>query len=52
VEQVPDVTVIKDVKERGQIEMVQQELKNLSDRQDNIKRITRDIATGKNKTRD
>jgi hypothetical protein len=52
VEQVPDVNAIKDKMEREQIKQVQTELKQLSERQDNIKRITRDIATGKNKTRD
>jgi len=52
VEQVPDTAAIKDAKERNQVEMVQQELKNLTDRQDKIKGITSDIAKGKNKTRD
>jgi tRNA(Met) C34 N-acetyltransferase TmcA len=52
VEQVPDTAAIKDAKERAQTEMVQQELKNLTDRQDKIKSITADIARGKNKVRD
>ena len=34
------------------MELVQQELKNLADREANIKRITSDISKGKNKTRD
>jgi predicted RNase H-like nuclease (RuvC/YqgF family) len=52
VEQVPDISAIKDKETREQIDMVRQEMKNLTERQDNIERITRDIATGKNKTRD
>ncbi|HKB40793.1 MAG TPA: hypothetical protein VKD72_30485, partial [Gemmataceae bacterium] len=51
-EQAPDPATIKDVKEREDLERVLDELKDLSERQDNIKRITRDIGKGKNKTRD
>jgi len=52
VEQIPDVSAIKDTEERGKIEQVQSEIKTLAEREADIKRITRDIATGKNKTRD
>jgi hypothetical protein len=52
VEQVPDVSVIKDAKERSQIEMVQEEMKDLAGRQDRLKQRTADISKGKNKTRD
>jgi hypothetical protein len=52
VEQAPDPVSIKDAKERDDLERVQEELKDLSERQLNIERITRDIAKGKNKTRD
>ncbi|MBI1917841.1 MAG: hypothetical protein HYS12_24365 [Planctomycetes bacterium] len=51
-EQAPDPVTIKDAKAREDLERVLDELKDLSERQENIKRITRDIGKGKNKTRD
>ena len=51
-EQAPEAATIKEVKLRKEMELVQQELKNLADRESNIKRITSDISKGKNKTRD
>jgi len=51
-EQFPDLSNMKDPKEKAKAEMIQGELKNLSDRQEQITKTTRDIATGKNKTRD
>ena len=51
-EQAPDPASIKDARQREDLERVLDELKDLSERQKNIERITRDIGKGKNKTRD
>jgi hypothetical protein len=51
-EQAPDPATIKDAKEREDRERVLDELKDLSERQKNIERSTRDIGKGKKKTRD
>src|SRR5207248_8143976 len=51
-EQAPDPITLKDARQREDLERVLDELKDLSERQENIKRITRDIGKGKNKTRD
>jgi hypothetical protein len=48
-EQVPDLSKLQDKGEVETAEMVQRELKNLSDRQDKIREITNNIAKGKNK---
>ena len=51
-EQAPDPVTIKDVKQREQLESLQDELKDLGERQKKIERITKDLGNGKNKTRD
>lgn len=51
-EQAPDPATFKDAKAREQYETVQSELKNLAERQQRIEKITKDLADGKNKTRD
>ena len=48
----PDPASFKDAKAREQYETVQSELKNLAERQQRIEKITKDLADGKNKTRD
>ena len=51
-EQAPDPSSIKDAKEREQMEAIQAELKGLAERQQRLEKTTKDIANGKNKTRD
>jgi hypothetical protein len=51
-EQAPDLSTIKDPKEREQMEAVQGELKGLAERQQRLEKTTKDLANGKNKTRD
>jgi hypothetical protein len=51
-EQAPDPSTIKNAKDREQMEAVQAELKGLAERQQRLEKTTKDLANGKNKTKD
>jgi len=50
-EQAPPPDKAKSTKERDHYEMIQKELKDLSNRQEKIGKVTKDIATGKNEAK-